>query len=192
MKLDLKLDQLGQREKMLLGVLALLLPIVTWQYLGPALESFANRGLGGRSASSVERRDEVRRPLVELHLAALEVESGEYEPERNIFFFGERPKPPPPPPVVRAPVIARNPQPPPPREPSKPRPPPVDVKLLGIFGPERQRIAVLTDAEGAIIDALLDDVVREKFIVHRIGYESIDLKFVGFPDVEPERIEIGG
>lgn len=189
----MKLSELGQRERMLLGVLAFLGVIFIWKYLGSALESFANRGSGGsRSVAKIDRLASARGELTELRLAMLDVESREYEPERNIFIFGEKPKPPPPP-VVKAPVVARKPPPPPPpRQPPGPKPPPVDVKLLGLFGPERQRIAVLTDGEGAIINAQVQDVVREKFIVHQIGYESIDLKFVGFPDVEPERIEIGG
>ena len=39
--------------------------------------------------------------------------------------------------------------------------------------------------------ALESDVVKEKFIVHRIGLESIELRFVGFPDTESEQLEIG-
>jgi hypothetical protein len=66
----------------------------------------------------------------------------------------------------------------------------VDVTLLGIFGPEDRRIAVLQDGE-TLINALRGDVVKEKFIIHRIGYETVDLRFVGFPDVPPARIEIG-
>lgn len=190
----MKPTQLGQREKRLLGFMALLLPLLLWQYIGPALEGLTSRGSrGSRAVGKVEVRDKARRGLAELRLASLDVEGGEYEPERNIFIFGQEKKPPPPPPVARPAAVARAPRPAPaPRGPVKPQPPPVDVKLLGIFGPERQRIAVLTDSEGMIIDALEQDVVREKFIVHRIGYESIDLKFVGFPDVEPKRIEIGG
>ena len=76
--------------------------------------------------------------------------------------------------------------------PPKPQPPPVDVTLLGIFGPERRRIAVLTDNEGTIINALEREVIREKFIVDRIGFESVDIGFVGFPDVAPQRLEFEG
>ncbi len=64
--------------------------------------------------------------------------------------------------------------------------------MLGIFGPEDRRIAVLTDGKDWFQNALEEEVIHEKFIVHQIGYESVDFKFVGFPDVEPERIEIGG
>ena len=36
------------------------------------------------------------------------------------------------------------------------------------------------------------EVVEGKFIVDRIGYESVDLKFVGFPDEPAKRLPIGG
>lgn len=188
-------ENLAPRERFLLGILALLAPIAIWRYLGPALTNLANRGAGQVvRVGRVEERAIARQGLVDLNLSALDATRGEYEPERNIFIFGEKKKPPPPPPPPRPAATTKipRPAPPPPPPPAGPRPPPVDVKLLGIFGPERQRIAVLTDDEGAIIDALVEDVVREKFIVHRIGYESIDLKFVGFPEVEPETLEIGG
>ena len=31
-----------------------------------------------------------------------------------------------------------------------------------------------------------------QFVVHDIGFESVDLTFVGFPDVPPERLGVGG
>ena len=70
-------------------------------------------------------------------------------------------------------------------------PPPVDVDLLGIFGPKSRRIAVLSDGE-ILLNVLEGGVVKEKFIVHKIGLESVDLTFVGFPDEAPHRLAIGG
>jgi hypothetical protein len=87
----------------------------------------------------------------------------------------------PPPP----PVIDRGPPPPPP----PPQPPPIDFELLGIFGPKSRRIVAITDGE-TNINALLGQEFKEKFIVDRIGFESIDVRFVGFPDVPPKRVEI--
>ena len=189
----MKFKNLAQRERIGLGFLALLAPFAIWQYLGPALSNLANRGTGGLApVASVESRAVARQEIAELRLWALEAGGGEYEPERNIFRFGEKAKPPPPPPPPRKPP----PPPPPPRQAppvqrAGPQPPPIDVSLLGIFGPERRRIAVLVDPEGVILNKLHGETVREKFIVHKIGYQSIELKFVGFPDVEPEQIEIG-
>ncbi|MEM7583806.1 MAG: hypothetical protein AAF560_10535 [Acidobacteriota bacterium] len=188
------LDKLQKRERALLGVLVLLFPIGLWQVFGPMLQRFAQRDNGGGvSVGTVQQRAVARQQIADLRLEALDVKSGEYEPERNLFLFGRRPPPPPPPRVERGPAPPPPPPPPPPRpRDRKPKPPPVDVTLLGLFGPERQRIAVLTDPDGAIINAQLEEIVREKFIVHSIGLESVDLTFVGFPDEPPVRLEIGG
>ena len=35
-------------------------------------------------------------------------------------------------------------------------------------------------------------ILPQKFIVDRIGYESVDLRFVGFPDVPARRLPVGG
>ena len=191
----MNLGTLGQREKVLLTILAILAPIGAWQYIKPAMLKLASGGGGGSVGriSNIQERSLARQEIAALRLEALSVRSGEYEPDRNIFRFGEKRKPPPPPPPPPPPRQAPPPRttgPPPP--PPPPKPPPLDVTLLGIFGPERQRIAVLTDGDGWFQNALEQEVVREKFIVHRIGLESVDFKFVGFPDVEPQRIEIGG
>ncbi len=189
----MKLDTLGPRERLLLGILALLAPIAAWRYVKPAVLKFASGGGSAVSVGGVRERAEPRQKIVPLRLAALEAPGAEYEPDRNIFRYGVKrkpPPPPPPPPPPRTQTVPRTVGPPPP--PPPPRPPPLDVALVGVFGPERRRIAVLTDAEGTVINALERDVVRKKFIVHKIGYESVDFKFVGFPDTEPERLEIGG
>lgn len=189
----MNLGKLGQRERFLLAILAILAPIGAWHYLKPVLLDFAGRGGGIGGGGGVQRRLEARREIAPLRLAALEAESGEYEPNRNIFVFGEKPKPPPPPPPPASPPAPPRPRgAAPPQRAAVPQPPPVDVSLLGIFGPERRRVAVLTDGEGAIINALERQVIHERFIVHQIGFESIDLAFVGFPNVAPQRLELGG
>ncbi len=43
-----------------------------------------------------------------------------------------------------------------------------------------------------IYNALAGDVLEGKFIVDHIGYESVDVKFVGFPDAPAKRLAIGG
>ena len=185
--------ELQRRERIGLLVLVILAPIAGWRYLEPAVLNLAGSG-GGGNVRRFQPRAVVRQPMTELRLEALAVASGEYEPGRNIFRFGEKPKPPPPPPPPppREPPPQQPQAPPPPREPPKPQPPPVDVTLLGIFGPERRRVVVLTDKEGTIINALEREVIREKFIIDKIGYESVDIAFVGFPDAAPQRLEFGG
>lgn len=189
----MKVGTLGQREKVLLGILAVLTVIAAWRYIKPAMLSFASGGAGnvGR-VSGFSPRPDARKPIVELKLAALEVQGSEYEPDRNIFSYGQKPRPAPPPPPPPPPPRPEPRRPGPPPPPAAPKPPPLDLKLVGIFGPEGRRIAVLTDGDGWFQNALEKEVIREQFEVHKIGYESVDFKFVGFPNVEPERLEIGG
>lgn len=186
------MSNLGTRERNLLAILALLLPIFAWQYLAPLWTGGGGLGIGGggsrdRTAAGVSSQE-----IVDLRLEALAVETGQYEPGRNIFRYAPPPPPPaplPPPPLPPRPAST---EPPPPAPPPEPKPPPLDLTLLGILGPDHRRIAVLRDSEEALINALENDVVLEKFIVYRIGLESVDFKFVGFPDAAPARIEIVG
>nr|MBP9824920.1 hypothetical protein [Thermoanaerobaculia bacterium] len=74
-----------------------------------------------------------------------------------------------------------------------PRPPPVTLVYLGSFGTEARRIAVFADDKGEnLYNVRVGEIVEGKFIVDRIGYESVDLKFVGFPDEPAKRLPIGG
>lgn len=122
--------------------------------------------------------------------------AAEYEPGRDPFRFYEPPPPPPPPPKPQpppppqpvAPVT-----PPPPVAPPKPQPPPIDVEYLGSFGPAEAPIAVFTGADGEEIwNVRVGGVIEEKFRVVRIGYESVDLGYVDFPDEPPARLPVGG
>ncbi len=179
------------RQKALVGVLALLLLVAGWRFVGPALNRLASSGgAGALGGTQVEDRlASLQQDMVDLDLAALAVPARDYTPGRNIFRIYRPPLPPPapPPPYVPPPVVPVAPPPPVDRT---PQPPAVDVSLVGIFGPESRRIAVLTDGE-EIINALERDEVNDKFIVNRIGFESIDLGFVGFPDAPSETLEIG-
>lgn len=114
-----------------------------------------------------------------------------YEPGRDPFRFYQPPPPPPepaPPPVPPPPPRVA--PPPPPPEPAVPQPPPVDVQYLGRFGPEDDPIAVFSNGE-EIYNVRTGGVIQGKFRVARIGYESADLAFVGFPDAPAERLPIG-
>jgi hypothetical protein len=177
-----------KQQKQILVALAILLPVIFWMQFGKS-------GKGrSRTRASHSRKVESSldgKQLVDLRLSSLDAPPGSYEPNRNLFIFAPDPPPPPPPPpppIVRR-EVARI-APPPPREPLEPQPPDVDLNLIGIFGPERHRIAVFTDGE-TVINAVLDEVINEKFIVDRIGWESVDLKFVGFPKSEAETLELG-
>lgn len=184
-----------RRQQLLLAVLALLALFVGWrQLLGvwdrggrPAARrerssgSLDRRGLGGAAAID----------LVELDVEALQNKPNTYRPGRDPFRFGGPERPPvraapapPPPPVEARPAAVES-------EPGRPQPPPVDVVYLGNFGPHRRRIAVFSDGE-SIYNAMVGDILKEKFVVVSIGYESVELEFVGFPDVAPARLGVGG
>ena len=78
-------------------------------------------------------------------------------------------------------------------EAAKPKPPSIELVYLGSFGPGQRKIAVFADKKGEnIYNAAVGETIEGKFIVHQIGFESVDLAFVGFPDVPPHRLAVGG
>jgi hypothetical protein len=138
---------------------------------------------------------------VALDLTALEREPRDLTFGRDPFRYGPAPPPPPPPPPTREELERRR------REEEErlarlaeerrlaaiPKPPPVTLTYLGSFGPKSRRIAVFADESGEnLYNARTGEVLEGKFIVDRIGYESVDLKFVGFPDEPARRLPIGG
>lgn len=74
-------------------------------------------------------------------------------------------------------------------EAAKPKPPEFTMEYLGLFGPPDQRIAVFSNGKAEII-AREGEVIDNKFIVARIGYESVDIRFVGFPDWPAKRLGV--
>jgi len=116
--------------------------------------------------------------------------------ERDLFDLREptkRPPPtptpaPPPPPAPGDPRFV-GPLPPPPPTPT-PAPPPIPFKFIGSFGPRDRPIAVLA-AGDRIVNARAGDVVFERFVLRKVGYESIDVGFVGFAESESRRLGIG-
>ena len=180
--------KLGSREKALLGLLIvgalaqgarMLLPLLQGDGLAAAVPG-APSGGARQQAEAVKLAEALK-----LDLDALAANEGEIEIGRDPFRFAAPPPPPPPPPRPAPPPPA------PPPPPLGPQPPPVDVTFLGSFGPPQRRIAVFTDGK-TIYNALRGEVLSGKFVVHAIGYESVDLTFVGFPEVPPERLAVGG
>jgi len=72
-----------------------------------------------------------------------------------------------------------------------PKPPPFTMKYLGSFGPADRRLAVFDDGK-TVYNVREGGVIDGKFIVKHIGLESVDIGFVGFPDVSPQRVPAGG
>ena len=170
-----------------------------------ALETVAAQPAGaGRSAFGRSSR----RAVAELPLEIVELDLGEPASQpyalsvgRDPFRFGAPPPPPPPPPPTKQELERLRQQ----EEARRlaaeraaaealiPKPPPVTLVYLGSFGTERRRIAVFADAAGEnLYNVRVGETVEGKFIVDRIGYESVDLKFVGFPDEPAKRLPIGG
>lgn len=202
------------RTKLLLGLLAFVALFGFWSWLGPGGddgETFdvatpppAGGGvLPGARSNAPAAKPPVDR-VEELQVAALSVRPREYTPGRNPWRFIEPPPPPPP---------APPPPPPPPSaaelearrraqeeaerlrqaqiaEANKPKPPPFTMSYLGNFGPPERRLAVFSDGK-TIYNAREGEVLAGKFIVADIGYESVEIRFVGFPDWPPQRLAAG-
>ncbi len=113
---------------------------------------------------------------------------------RDLFKFKEPPPPPrifvPPPPQYIPPNDPRfiGPRPPPP-PPPPPTPPPIPFQFTGTFGPPHQPIAVIVEGDRLTV-VREGDVVDEKFIIRNVGYESLDVGFVGFPEREVRRLPL--
>jgi hypothetical protein len=188
---------LTPRQRVLLGALAVVLGLVVWQRLGPALRG--DSGPGGTAAGSGAVVDA---HVEELRVADLEPRPSVHETGRDPFRFGSPPAPPGPTPEeieaarqralaeaeARARALAA--QPATPALPPEPQPPAVTLRYLGSFGSTRRRVAVFSDGN-SIYNALEGDVLEGKFIVHRIGLESVDLRFVGFPKAPAQRLAAG-
>lgn len=114
---------------------------------------------------------------------------------RDLFHYREptpRPAPvptpaPPPPPGPGEPAFV-GPLPPPLPTPT-PRPPEPPFKLIGIFGPRDRPIAVIQNGEETY-NVRAGEVVLGSWIIRKVGYESIDVGFVGFSPAETRRLGI--
>ncbi|MEM9558321.1 MAG: hypothetical protein AAGC60_28975 [Acidobacteriota bacterium] len=180
------LDPARQRQ-LAIALVVLLVVLVGWRFGGESVVGWL-RGDDPSARRAQRTRLLADQQIVDVRLDALGGQAGTYQPDRNLFRYGEPPRQAPPPRSPRPlapppPVVA-----PPPPEPTitVPRPPPVSIELIGIFGPERRRIAVFRDGE-EIVNALRGDEIKNQFILNEIGFQSVVLGFVGFPD-DTERI----
>ncbi len=183
-----------ERQKRLLAALLVILAVS----LGYRAFQGASRDADGPAA---QRRlsgsgELARIELPHLELELLRREAASYTPGRDLFRFAEKAPPPQPRPAVERRPAPR-PQPRPvarpatPPTPPRPQPPAIDFNYLGSFGPPERRIAVFVKGD-EIYNALAGDVLMERFIVDKIGFESADIGFVGFPDAPEARLQAGG
>ncbi|HVG22828.1 MAG TPA: thrombospondin type 3 repeat-containing protein [Thermoanaerobaculia bacterium] len=78
-----------------------------------------------------------------------------------------------------------------PPPPPPPTPPQFTYKFIGTFGRPQSPIATFTRGEGEIVNARIGDVIEGKFILRRIGIESAEIGFVGFPPEQTQRVPLG-
>jgi hypothetical protein len=189
---------LQPRQKALLAVLGVLVVVGVWRWLPPGDDGGIFGGPGTRAG--VDAATEVS----ELRLADLEPTPSVHKAGRDPFRYGSPPAPPGPTPEeveaarrqalaeaqARARALAEQ-QAAVPLPPPEPQPPAVPFRYLGSFGSAARRVAVFSDGK-SIYNALQGDVLEGQFIVHRIGLESVDLRFVGFPKAPPRRLAAGG
>lgn len=211
------------RQRNLLILLGLLLLVVAWRYLAPALglggdddvvaptatagrTGLGDEGGGGGLPARRTRESQGARPgdlVAALHVEELDRVPPNLTIGRDPWRFVDPPPPPPPKPL---------PPPPPPSaeelrrleearrraeeaarlaaiEAAKPKPPEFTMEYLGHFGPPDKRIAVFSNGKTEIT-AQEGEVIDNKFIVARIGYESVDIRFVGFPDWPAKRLGV--
>jgi hypothetical protein len=77
-----------------------------------------------------------------------------------------------------------------PPPPPPPKPPQFTYKFIGMFGRPQSPIATFT-REGEIVNARVGDTIEGKFVLRRIGIESAEIGFVGFPPDVTQRIPLG-
>lgn len=185
------------RQKLLLAVLLVVLAFVAVRTVRQFSGS-GSPGAVGRPAATREARDAGAAAgsgfeIVELELDRLQQKPGEFEPGRDPFRYrqNEAPKAPPPRRKPKPQPQRPKPQPAAQQQPARPSPPTPDFVFLGSFGPEEKRIAVFSDKQ-EIFNVMEGDVLKEDFVVRKIGYESADVGFVHFPEEPARRLEAGG
>lgn len=198
---------MASRTKVLLGILAALLLLSGWFFLAADSDSSPAGGTGVPGAIRRTAAPEAKKPVdyvEELRVADLAGQARSFTPGRDPFRFFE--PPPPPPPKPRQPTQAeldraRQEQERLEREraaqaaaqaaeAAKPKPAPFTLSYLGSFGPPEKRLAVFTDGK-TIYNTRQGDVISGQFIVAHIGYESVDIQFVGFPEWPAQRLAVG-
>jgi len=70
-----------------------------------------------------------------------------------------------------------------------PPPPPFNRQFIGAFGPDRLVVAVFRRNDQ--VDVAIPGMVLDKtFIVRHVGYESVTIGFVGYPESEDVRVPL--
>ena len=178
--------KLAKRERFLLAVLVAVVLFIGLRWVvSTASSGDLGLTLGRGSAGRVNDAPRFSIEVTELRLQDLDRGSSKWVIGRDPFRFGAAAPPAPPPPPPR-----KRPKPAPP-QPTGAQPPAFTFSYLGNFGRRAQRIAVFSDGE-TIHNAMVGEILDGKFIVAGIGFESVDIEFVGFPDAGAKRFAAGG
>ncbi|HEX4952246.1 MAG TPA: hypothetical protein VF017_02470 [Thermoanaerobaculia bacterium] len=207
------------RTKKLLGALGVAVALALWVKLGgskPVTRPPARTAAGAAEdgverpvATSARRGRAARRgqqelvtTVADLDVARLEAGRGAYATGRDLFSFYVPPPPPPPKPRGPTPeeiAAARRAAEEAARRqaealaaagPPKPVPPAINVTYIGSFGPANRRVAVFSNGE-TLYNALVGDVIEGKFRLVSIGFESVELAYVDFPDLPARQLPVG-
>lgn len=184
-------------RRAILALLALLAAVAAWRYWPAGEEEAVLPRAGGRARPGTRGGAAVR--ATDIPALALGQGRGEIEGAvvRNVFAFHVPPTPtpkplPPTPTPFPAPgsrefIGPRLPTPTP--TPTPIVPPSIPYRALGIFGPREKPIVTFEDG-GRLINAREGDVLDGRFILRRVGRESVDFAFVGLPPEITRRIPV--
>jgi len=201
-----------QRQKVLLGVLLVLMLVAVWRQFGPRITAGSGSSESGNRSQAAERgtvRSVVDSPgVVELHLEDLEKVAGRFRPGRDPFRFGEARTLEAEPTededdeaareaeraaaaqeALRRAMEAQRRQ----EAAASGRPvlPDFNLKFLGSFGSRQKRLAVFSDG-AEIFNALEGGVLKGHFVIRQIGLESVDVGYLDYPDEPAIRLAAGG
>lgn len=174
------------RQQWMVAVLGVLLVYLVWsRVIAP------NLGGGTTFGSSAGGRQVDVGEIVELRADLMQPQTGVYKRSRNVFTYHQgqqrKPKPKPQPPVEVEPQPKKAAD----SKPPAPKPPNFQMKFLGSFGPRARPIAVFVEGED-LYNVRVGDVVKEQFVLVAVGFESADIGYVDFPNVEPRRVGLAG
>lgn len=197
-------------RKVLFSILLILILIFALSKIMPKLKSKGGFELGmdieTKKTKKKAKIENLEPPTIKLNLLDENLKEKVFSIGRNIFRYGA-PKPPDvpqfanqninrenlrtPPKVISEPLISNPPTSPvQPDRPPKREPPSFTYKYLGFFGPPDKKLAVFSDGRD-IIDAFEGETLSDKFILKNIGFESVTIGFVDFPEDITQKIEVG-